>query len=78
MSIDNVCRYLSEQYPESFATWLLGRTPANVKDLKTEQSHHKPFAEELMQESLLDKELSRGNEKRRCQYSCAYFLGELV
>jgi predicted transposase/invertase (TIGR01784 family) len=38
MSIDNVCRYLSEQYPESFATWLLGRTPADVKDLKTELS----------------------------------------
>jgi predicted transposase/invertase (TIGR01784 family) len=38
MSIDNVCRYLSEQYPESFATWLLGRTPTNVKDLKTELS----------------------------------------
>lgn len=38
MSIDNVCRYLSEQYPESFATWLLGRTPAGVKDLKTELS----------------------------------------
>ncbi|MDZ8242108.1 MAG: Rpn family recombination-promoting nuclease/putative transposase [Nostoc sp. ChiQUE01a] len=38
MSIDNVCRYLSEQYPESFATWLLGKTPAEVKDLKTELS----------------------------------------
>ncbi|MEH2404418.1 hypothetical protein [Nostoc sp.] len=38
MSIDNVCRYLSEQYPESFATWLLGRTPTDVKDLKTELS----------------------------------------
>jgi predicted transposase YdaD len=38
MSIDNVCRYLSEQYPESFATWLLGKTPADVKDLKTELS----------------------------------------
>ncbi|QMS88173.1 Rpn family recombination-promoting nuclease/putative transposase [Nostoc edaphicum CCNP1411] len=38
MSIDNVCRYLSEQYPKSFATWLLGRTPADVKDLKTELS----------------------------------------
>ncbi|ODH01925.1 hypothetical protein A4S05_26255 [Nostoc sp. KVJ20] len=38
MSIDNVCRYLSEQYPKSFATWLLDRTPADVKDLKTELS----------------------------------------
>lgn len=38
MSIDNVCRYLSEQYPESFATWLLGKTPADVQDLKTELS----------------------------------------
>ncbi|MFN6465327.1 MAG: Rpn family recombination-promoting nuclease/putative transposase [Nostoc sp. DedVER02] len=38
MSIDNVCRYLSEQYPENFATWLLGKTPADVKDLKTELS----------------------------------------
>ncbi|MGJ5634186.1 Rpn family recombination-promoting nuclease/putative transposase [Nostoc sp. CALU 1950] len=38
MSIDNVCRYLSEEYPKSFATWLLGRTPADVKDLKTELS----------------------------------------
>ncbi|MDF5709810.1 MAG: DUF4351 domain-containing protein [Nostoc sp. S4] len=38
MSIDNVCRYLSEQYPESFATWLLDKTPADVKDLKTELS----------------------------------------
>ena len=38
MFIDNVCRYLSEQYPKSFATWLLGRTPADVRDLKTELS----------------------------------------
>ena len=39
MAYDNICKYLSEKYPESFATWLLGQaitTPVQV--LKTELS----------------------------------------
>lgn len=36
MSIDNICKYLSEQYPESFATWILGEAPARADILKTE------------------------------------------
>ena len=39
MTYDNVCKYLSEKYPESFATWLLGQaTAAPVEVLKTELS----------------------------------------
>lgn len=39
MAYDNVCKYLSEKYPESFATWLLGQeTAAPVEVLKTELS----------------------------------------
>ena len=38
MSFDNICKYLSEQYPESFASWILGETPANIDILKTELS----------------------------------------
>lgn len=38
MSFDNVCKYLSEEYPDRFAKWLLGETPTNVEVLKTELS----------------------------------------
>lgn len=38
MSTDNICKYLSEQYPESFATWILGAAPTSVDILKTELS----------------------------------------
>jgi predicted transposase YdaD len=38
MSIDNICKYLSEQYPESFATWILGEAPTRADILKTELS----------------------------------------
>ena len=38
MSIDNICKYLSEQYPESFANWLLGEDIPDVALLKTELS----------------------------------------
>ena len=37
MSTDNICKY-SEQYPESFATWILGEAPAKADILKTELS----------------------------------------
>lgn len=36
MTFDNLCKYISEKYPVSFATWLLGESPATVKVLKTE------------------------------------------
>ncbi len=38
MAFDNVCKYLSETYPERFATWLLGENPETVEVLKTELS----------------------------------------
>lgn len=38
MPYDNLCKYLSEKYPEEFATWLLGQVPAAVEVLKTELS----------------------------------------
>lgn len=38
MSIDNVCKYLSEQYPESFANWVLGETTTDTEILKSELS----------------------------------------
>lgn len=39
MAYDNVCKYLSEKYPESFANWLVGQaTAAPVQVLKTELS----------------------------------------
>lgn len=38
MSIDNVCKYLSEQYPESFANWVLDRATTDAEILKSELS----------------------------------------
>ena len=38
MSIDNICKYLSEQYPESFDSWILGEGITDINLLKTELS----------------------------------------
>ena len=38
MSFDNICKYLSETYPEPFVNWLLGESSASVEILKTELS----------------------------------------
>jgi predicted transposase/invertase (TIGR01784 family) len=38
MSFDNLCKLLSEKYPDCFLNWLLGETPASVTVLKTELS----------------------------------------
>lgn len=38
MSTDNICKYISEQYPESFAKWILGEAPTSADILKTELS----------------------------------------
>jgi predicted transposase YdaD len=38
MSFDNICKYLSETYPQSFASWLFGATPKSIEVLKTELS----------------------------------------
>ena len=38
MPYDNICKYLSEKYPEQFAAWLLGQPAAPVEVLKTELS----------------------------------------
>lgn len=38
MSFDNTCKYLSETYPDRFATWLFGTTPESIEVLKTELS----------------------------------------
>jgi predicted transposase YdaD len=36
MPFDNLCKYLSEKYPDRFAAWLLGEMPSSVEILKTE------------------------------------------
>jgi predicted transposase YdaD len=38
MSFDNLCKLLSEKYPERFAGWVLGTQQTNVTALKTELS----------------------------------------
>ncbi|WP_416674908.1 Rpn family recombination-promoting nuclease/putative transposase [Egbenema bharatensis] len=38
MAYDNLCKFLSEKYPDRFAAWLLGETPDSVRVLKTELS----------------------------------------
>lgn len=38
MSFDNICKYLSQQYPERFATWLSGQPSVEVDVIKTELS----------------------------------------
>jgi predicted transposase/invertase (TIGR01784 family) len=38
MSVDNICKYLAEQYPESFINWVLGEATSDAEILKTELS----------------------------------------
>jgi predicted transposase YdaD len=38
MLVDNICKYLSEQYPESFASWIMSEFIADANLLKTELS----------------------------------------
>ncbi|NJO76082.1 MAG: Rpn family recombination-promoting nuclease/putative transposase [Leptolyngbyaceae cyanobacterium RM1_406_9] len=38
MAFDNLCKLLSEQYPDRFAAWLLGEVPDSIRVLKTELS----------------------------------------
>jgi predicted transposase YdaD len=38
LSFDNLCKLLSEKYPQSFANWVLGTPQTTVKVLKTELS----------------------------------------
>ena len=38
MSFDNLCKFLSEKYPDRFANWLLGEMPTSIEILKTELS----------------------------------------
>lgn len=38
MSFDNVCKYLAENYPQQFASWLLSANISNIQVLKTELS----------------------------------------
>ncbi len=38
MTYDNTCKYLAEQYPAEFVTWLLAADTSNVQVLKTELS----------------------------------------
>ncbi|MFB2835666.1 Rpn family recombination-promoting nuclease/putative transposase [Floridanema evergladense] len=38
MSFDNLCKLLSEKYPDRFAAWILGELPPSVQVLKTELS----------------------------------------
>jgi predicted transposase/invertase (TIGR01784 family) len=38
LATDNVCKYLAEQYPAEFASWLLSAEVTNIQVLKTELS----------------------------------------
>ncbi|MGB3208092.1 MAG: hypothetical protein WBB28_24170 [Crinalium sp.] len=38
MAIDNICKYLAEQYPAEFASWLLSTKITDIQVLKTELS----------------------------------------
>lgn len=38
MSYDNLCKLLSEKYPDNFASWVLGTPQTNAEVLKTELS----------------------------------------
>ncbi|MBE9018960.1 Rpn family recombination-promoting nuclease/putative transposase [Chroococcidiopsidales cyanobacterium LEGE 13417] len=38
MFVDNICKYLAQQYPESFANWVLGETISDANILKSELS----------------------------------------
>ncbi len=38
MSFDNLCKLLSEKYPDRFASWVLGTPQRSVEILKTELS----------------------------------------
>lgn len=38
MSFDNLCKLLSEKYPDRFANWVLNEPQATVEVLKTELS----------------------------------------
>ena len=38
MSFDNLCKLLSQNHPDRFATWILGQPQSSVKVLKTELS----------------------------------------
>lgn len=38
MSFDNICKLLSEKYPDRFASWVLGKPQSLVEVLKTELS----------------------------------------
>ncbi len=38
MAYDNLCKYLSEKYPDRFASWILAETTTAVEVLKTELS----------------------------------------
>lgn len=38
MTYDNICKYLAEEYPQSFARWLFSTPAKEVEVLKTELS----------------------------------------
>lgn len=38
MPVGNICKYLAEQYPESFANWVLDRTSTDTKILRSDLS----------------------------------------
>ena len=62
MSYDNLCKYLAEQYPHHFASWLLGErvsTATKIEVLKTELSKEPIRADALLllrQQSILHLE----------------------
>ncbi len=55
MVYDNTCKYLSEQYPEAFASWLLGEKIENATVLKTELSLEPILADSVVLLQLINQ-----------------------
>ena len=70
MPYDNLCKYLAEQYPHHFASWLLGEPlseATRIEVLKTELSHEPIRADALFllrQQSILHIEFQTITQSR--------------
>ena len=74
MTFDNTCKYLSENNPTEFATWLLGETPPSIQVVKTELGIDPIRADFLgalsAEKRLLHLEFQVTMKKYRYLYGC--------
>ncbi|NEO88407.1 MAG: Rpn family recombination-promoting nuclease/putative transposase [Spirulina sp. SIO3F2] len=75
---DNLCKYLIEQFPEDFATWLLGETIALVELSPKELSNEPIRADSLIllqgQDIILHVEFQTRPDPKMGQRMADYFL----